>query len=336
VKILVIRSDNIGDLVLTTPVFAALRARFPGASIEALVNSYNAPVLAGHPDVDHVHVYTKRKHLEAGAARWREHARVVRQWLALRARRFDHVLVAAPGFQPRQVRLARTLRARHVSAFVPQGSAAPGVDLPVAYDAARGHHVEDTFRILGPLGIAGAPPPLRLAIEPPARRHFGALPLVGVHISARKPRNRWPEPHYARFMRELHDRSGVQFRLFWSPGDGDDPRHPGDDRMAARIAAQARGLPVDAYPTRTLRDLAHGIAACDAFVCSDGGAMHMAAALGKPILCFFGDSPASQWHPWGVTYRLLQPPTHDARDIAVEEALAAFAGLAAQVRPVAA
>ena len=41
-KILVVRRDNIGDLVLTTPVFRALRARHPGARIEALVNSYNA------------------------------------------------------------------------------------------------------------------------------------------------------------------------------------------------------------------------------------------------------------------------------------------------------
>lgn len=334
-KILVIRRDNIGDLVLTTPVFAALRARFPGASIEALVNSYNAPVLAGHPDVDRVHVYTKRKHRVAGTAGFAELSRAVRQWLELRARGYDHVLVAAPGFHPRQVRLARTLRARHVAAFVPPGHPPAGVDLPVRHDGASRHHVEDTFRIVQALGIAGPPPPLRLAIEAPAAPRLAATPLVGVHISARKPRNRWREPHYVQFMRALHDRGGMQFRLFWSPGDGDDPRHPGDDPMAARIAAQARGLPLEPCPTRTLRDLAHGIAACDAFVCSDGGAMHLAAALGKPILCFFGDSPAAQWHPWGVPYRLLQPASLDARDIGVEAALEAFTGLVAQLRAVA-
>ena len=59
-KILVLRRDNIGDLVLTTPVLAALRQRFPHARIEALVNSYSAPVLEGHPDIDRVRLQSLR------------------------------------------------------------------------------------------------------------------------------------------------------------------------------------------------------------------------------------------------------------------------------------
>jgi ADP-heptose:LPS heptosyltransferase len=58
--------------------------------------------------------------------------------------------------------------------------------------------------------------------------------------------------------------------------------------------------------------------------------MHIAAALRKPILCFFGDSPASYWHPWGVPYRLLQPESRNASDITVDEALASFLDLAAE------
>jgi hypothetical protein len=65
-KILVIRRDNIGDLVCTTPLIHALRTRFPKARLDLLVNSYNAPLLVGHPDVDHLYVYTKAKHRENG------------------------------------------------------------------------------------------------------------------------------------------------------------------------------------------------------------------------------------------------------------------------------
>ena len=65
-KILVIRRDNIGDLVCTTPLLAALRRAKPGAWIGALVNSYNAPVLERNPDVDAVIPYRKLKHLEPG------------------------------------------------------------------------------------------------------------------------------------------------------------------------------------------------------------------------------------------------------------------------------
>jgi len=61
-KILVIRRDNIGDLILTTPLIHALRQRFPEAWIGALVNTYNARVLEGNPDLDRVFVYKKTKH----------------------------------------------------------------------------------------------------------------------------------------------------------------------------------------------------------------------------------------------------------------------------------
>jgi ADP-heptose:LPS heptosyltransferase len=68
-SILVVRRDNIGDLVCTTPLFSALRRRYPQAWIGALVNSYNAPVLDRNPDLDGVVVYTKLKHLEPGDSR---------------------------------------------------------------------------------------------------------------------------------------------------------------------------------------------------------------------------------------------------------------------------
>ena len=61
-KILIIRRDNIGDLACTTPAIAVLRQHFPEAEIGALVNSYNAEVLRGNPNVDHVFVYQKLKH----------------------------------------------------------------------------------------------------------------------------------------------------------------------------------------------------------------------------------------------------------------------------------
>jgi ADP-heptose:LPS heptosyltransferase len=324
-KLLVVRRDNIGDLVLTTPVLRALRSRFPAARIDAFVNSYNAPVLAAHPDVDTVHAYTKAKHLEAGAAgNWIER---VRQVLALRAQRYDHVIVATPGYQPRQVRFARWLAPAHIAAFVPPGARVAGVDLAVAYDGpGERHHVEDTFRILAPLGIEGAPPAPRLARTAQTRR-AGVPPMVAIHVSARKPSSRWPEDRFPTLLRALHEEFGARFRLLWSPGAEDDPRHPGDDGKARRIAEACAALPLEKVVTRELPALIDALARCQAIVCSDGGAMHLAAALGMPVTCFFGDSNAGYWRPWGVPFRVLQPASRDVRDVSVAQARAAFRAL---------
>ena len=60
--------------------------------------------------------------------------------------------------------------------------------------------------------------------------------------------------------------------------------------------------------------------------------MHVAAALGRPIVCFFGKSDAARWRPWGVPHRLLQPASLDVADIGVEDALSACAALGESLR----
>ena len=59
--------------------------------------------------------------------------------------------------------------------------------------------------------------------------------------------------------------------------------------------------------------------------------MHLAAGLGKPIVCLFGKSDAARWYPWGVDHELLQKTGHDVADIAVEEVVAAFNRLESRI-----
>jgi ADP-heptose:LPS heptosyltransferase len=155
-----------------------------------------------------------------------------------------------------------------------------------------------------------------------------------VHISARKPSNRWSEDRFIALIREIHRREPAVFMLFWAPGAADDPKHPGDDAKARAIIEALKDVPIVACPTEQLGQLIGGLSICDRVICSDGGALHLAAALGKPILCFFGKSDARRWHPWGVPHVLLQPPSEDAADVSVAEAFAGFLRLTqASARP---
>jgi ADP-heptose:LPS heptosyltransferase len=340
-RFLVIRRDNIGDLVCTTPLLRLLRQRFPTARIDMLVNSYNEPVVENNPDVSHVYAYTKAKHRPAGRSVlgvfW-DRFKLLRH---LRAQHYDFAIVAGSHFLPKPLSLARQVKPRRIVGFVGgDHPAAAHVDVAVpCFEPRPVHQVEAMAPLLGPFGIVGPMPQMLVVPEPAAaasaQRTLAALgwqagsPTLAVHISARKPRQRWPEENFAVLMAELHRRHRLQFVLFWSPGDEDNPLHPGDDRKAARIIEATKGLPVYPFPTGTLKELIAGLSLCQRTVCSDGGAMHIAAALGKPIVCFFGNSDASVWYPWGVPHRLLQKPTADVKDIGVDEALAAYEELAA-------
>jgi heptosyltransferase III len=334
VKILVIRRDNIGDLVLTLPLIRAIRERFPDARIGAFVNTYNAPVLEGNPWIDAVYAYRKFHH-GSPASLLAAAGYNLRLLLALRAQAFDYAVLAGSGFLRRALRLARLAGAQHIVGFVPADRDAGAIDVPVEFGSPEGmHEAEDVFRLARAFGIECAPPPASLApdaaLVSAIRGRMSAKlgdapgPAVGIHISARKASQRWPVERFAALMRAIRDAGPARFMLFWSPGAPGNRQHPGDDGKARELLQALGDFPVFACETGRLTELVAGLSLCDRVVCSDGGAMHIAAALGKPIVCFFGNSPADRFHPWGVPYVLLQPPSRNVADVPVEQALGAY------------
>lgn len=173
-KFLVIRRDNIDDLVCTTPLFGALRARFPQAYIAALVNSYNLPVLENNRDIDALFAYTKAKHRPQGKTVLGVYWDRLRLLARLRKMGFDYVILAAPAFQPRSLGLARLLKPKHVIGFVEGEKGRRRIDIALPHTLpAPLQEAEDVFRLLAPLGIQGAPPPTRVVPtrwKLPARR----------------------------------------------------------------------------------------------------------------------------------------------------------------------
>jgi heptosyltransferase-3 len=199
------------------------------------------------------------------------------------------------------------------------------------------HESEDIFRLLHPLGISGQPPRLCVFADPAESmraqqaldRVSTATLTIGIHISARKISQRWPSTAFVQLIRRLREAYEARFMLFWSPGAEDNPLHPGDDNKAAEIMRGLADIPILAIPTQTLSELIAGLAACDYVICSDGGAMHLAAALDKPIVCFFGKSDAVRWRPWGVPHVVLQTSIREVYDIEPDAALSAFKQLLA-------
>lgn len=327
-SILVIRRDNIGDLVCTTPSITALRRHFPQAWIAALVNHYTRPVLDANPDLDAVFSYRKAKHRVAEESVPGIYWQRLRMLWQLRRRRIDCVILASPGHQPSAERLARFIRPKHIVGF-DNGSGLADLTVPAATGTA-GHQVENVFRVLGPLGIEGPPPPLRLVPDAArvsafrARLPGGAGPVVGVHISAREADRRWPDASFAELIARLNGECDARVVLTWAPGSRERRDFPGDDDSAQRLCASLPGAKLIALPTQSLADLIASLALCDYVVCSDGGPVHLASALGRPVVCFFGSERPELWHPWKVPYRLLQPASRKVADIAVDEAVSAF------------
>ncbi|HEX5393464.1 MAG TPA: glycosyltransferase family 9 protein [Rhodocyclaceae bacterium] len=314
-KILVIRRDNIGDLVCTTPMIHMLRQAYPDAWIGVLATSYNVAVLDRNPDADEVFRYRKAKHRGPGESVWGIWLETAGLLWRLRRRGIDLAIAASPGGE----RYARSIAARQIISEKPSG--------PM-------HEVERCAAMLKPLGIEFKPGPLVLVPDQAMANRLAERSLlkvatgrrIAVHISARRPAQRWPGERFVELIRNMLQTSeATQVMLFWSPGAQDDPAHPGDDEKLAEIMAGCAGdSRVIPMRTSALAELIAGLSLCDVMVCSDGGAMHIAAGLGKPIICMFGDSDDRRWHPWGVPHQVLRPDSHNVMDVHVSDVLAAL------------
>lgn len=336
-KILIIRRDNIGDLVCTTPAIRELRKHYPTSEMAVLANSYNASVLRGNPDVDKLFVYEKLKHSEGPVAKLT--ALVDRLFLIVKLRlwRPDVTILAKGSFDRHGLRFARQIGANNVIGYLPPGGQIR--DMPdIGVDnclRTQGHEVEHVGNLLKPLGINSNMG--QLCVYPDSMLVLGLQPKVhancakiGLHISAREIERRWGLENFVALTKKLLEQDPkLQVLLFWAPGQANDLKHPGDDdsaKLLIQLVSNQRLVPL---ATESLDQLIAAISLCDLFVGTDGGALHLAAGLKKPIVALFENIPSklSHWYPWQVPFRVVYGERPEVSSIDLQPIISAIESL---------
>jgi ADP-heptose:LPS heptosyltransferase len=265
--------------------------------LDVVTNAYVAPVLKGNHFIDALYVYHKSKHGHTSFFK------VIYERLKLifhlRQYHYDYILA----FDTRALNLTRFLRKTKVLT-------------PIIFWTNQ-TEVERAWELGQRMGLKGLPGPLTLPLhlyDPSS--DIKNIQTIGIHISARRIKQQYPITAWATLIRKLHDMDPkLTFHIFWSPGDLHNPMHPGDDEKADTLKNTLKNLPIQFISTPTLESLMEGLQRCGSMMMSDGGAMHMAAALNRPIIALFGDSNAKRWRPWGVPYTIMQSETGDVKDI---------------------
>lgn len=328
-KILLIRRDNIGDLVCTTPAIAALRQHYPEAEIGVLVNSYNAEVLRGNPNIHHLFVYQKLKH--AGHLLGRFKALVERLKLIAKLRRWqpDVTVLAKSSYERHGLNFARLINAKNVIGYLP-GNPAEAKGLPdigmEAPDFTAHHEVQLVSDLLRPLVIEEALGPLQVfpdaqVVATLKSQLPNAAKRIALHISAREAERRWGIANFIALTKHLlQTQPETQVLLFWSPGKADDPHHPGDDEAAGLLIEAVQSARLVPMPTQNLTELIAALSLCDLFIGTDGGALHLAAALNKPSVALFENLPSklNHWYPWRVPCRVVHGEKPEVASIEIE------------------
>lgn len=325
-NILVIRRDNIGDMVCTTPLLEGLKLAFPQAKITVLVNKIAEDVVSHNPHIDRLYVYKKAKHRAKNETTIGVYWQRLKIMLALRQTRFDATILANPVACKYSLRLAKMAGAHNII-----GAALPGMQLdrPFSKSDFHGEHqVEHTYSYLSAL-TESAPsiPPVQLFLSSAERdaanaRIAASFPapgkIYGVHISSRSPKRRWAVESYAAFINKLLEDEQARVLVFWSPQGTLDPDDKGDAARTDELMQLINSPRVVRYPTASVRELMAGFDRCEQILCSDGGQMHLAAGLHKKQVVFFGDTNARLWHPWSGEYQIMQTASGECQDISPE------------------
>jgi len=329
-KILFIRRDNIGDLICTTPAIHAVREKYPAAKIGILVNTYNADVVNNNPDIDKVYIYEKAKHApdKSKLSVWFNNLKVLRE---IRKEKYD-IAIGCGSYSPRLARYTFLTGAKTRIGYIKKGlEQSKFYNMPMFEPEKTLHEVENTYNLLSPLGINGVPSSLRaFPMDDEAEKIRNSLnmsgskketPLIAFHISSRRPENRWPAEKFIELGNLISNHSHAAILLLWSPGSEKNVYHPGDDEKAEIIKQSIKPEPI-VYKTTRLRELIAALSLSSLVVCCDGGAMHIAAALKKPVVTIWGSTNPDKWAPWRTEHIILKNG-RDASMVPVDDVFAA-------------
>lgn len=298
-RILIVRTSALGDVVHALPVLTALRRNLPEAKIGWVVEEGMAPVLAGHPDLDELLVVRLRK--------WRrlsiQGVRELGGFLSALDRFAPEVVLDLMGNHKAGVISALTLADRRIGYARPyrrEPSSAVWISQPVV---PRGTHAVDRMlSLLDGLGLPAEPADFGggklFRQEPAAARELleaDGEPFVLLHPGAGWANKRYPPAWWGKAARLLRDRTGLPTWVAAAPneeelGAGVEAASAG----AARVVS-APDLPMLAALIRRARLVMGG----------DSGPTHLAQALGTPVLMLMGPTDPDRHGPYGAPENAL-------------------------------
>jgi lipopolysaccharide heptosyltransferase II len=313
-RVLLIRLDNLGDVLVTTPAFHAVRESLPGASLTLLASPVGAQAGRLNHDLADVIVYESPQ-MDPWQRLPQDSARELRMVEQLRARRFDGAIIFTSFRQS-------SLPAAYLCylADIPLRHAA-SIDGPGSLLTSRHkhpermmHEVERGLDLVAALGMHTEATDLVLDVPQAARsalrdrlaaivwnRASRTAPLIVVHPGCSMPARTYPPELFVQAIDALVARRGARVALSGAAGE-----RPLAEQIHARLAPEAQAATTVLAGELAFEEFCALIAHADLVLTNNTGPMHMAAALKTPVVALFAlTNPPEQWGPWRVPHRLL-------------------------------
>jgi len=318
-KIIVIKLRHIGDVLLSVPVFRALRENYPQAHISAIVNSGTEDVLTGNPLINEVIVFDRGIKKINPLQKYLKELSFLKM---IRAKGFDMAVDLTSG--DRAAVISRVSGARYRLAYTPGNNGFFGKKYLYTHLARKDggqHMVLQNLDVVKQFGISTDNLGVDIFIPEDARKFVKNIlvnsntsegsRIVHIHPTSRWFFKCWKDEYMAEVISWLIDK-GIKVIVTSSPDKkeldkakkilslaGDSPDSTARPPHADKPVNLGQSLQlIDLCGKTTIKQLAAISEASDIFFGVDSAPMHIAAAVGKPVIALFGPT-GDAWKPWG-------------------------------------
>ena len=300
-RILIVRTDRIGDVILSTPVITAARQAWPNAYIAMMVSPLTRELVEGNPYLDEVIVYDKDDKQKSWLASFLFSQKIKRY-------RFDLALILHP-----------TSRVHLVTFFA-------GIKRRVGYNRKLGflltdriahlkqeglrHELDYTLDIVRHLGVEPQDKKITIPLTEEAKKEAARIflqegidsnkTLVAIHPGASCPSKVWPSERFAAVADRLISDYGCLVLFVCGPKD---------IKRVEAVLGQMKNKAFNLAGRLSLMQLAAVLGRCKLFISCDSGPVHISAGVGTPVISIFGRNQAGlsprRWGPLGPRDRVI-------------------------------
>lgn len=303
-RILVIRTDRLGDVVLSTPVLTALRQKFPHAFIAMLLRPYTAELVAGHPHVDAILC----DDVENENRSFQGFLHLVKR---IKEGRFDVSIVLHPSLRLAVLCWLARIPLRIGSGYRAYSFLFNRKIFQHRKNSGR-HELDLNFDLLKPLGISQGPISFALAVPENARQRVHALllehgiaddtPYVVLHPGSGGSAMDWPSDRFAALADKIQQEQGFRVVVTGNKYEA---------ILVDRMSTHAQ-KPFIRFDGRLgIKEMLALLSRAQMMVANSTGPLHMAVAMGTPVVGLFCPLQACsplRWGPYNREDSVLMPP----------------------------
>ena len=300
-RILIVRTDRIGDVLLSTPVIKALRDAYPHTYIAMMVSPYAKDIIDGNPYLDEVIIYDKDN-------RHKNWFSSMRFTTKLKKKKFDLALILHP-----------TNRV-HLLTFFARIPRRIGYDRKMGFlltdrirhtkQLGQKHELEYNLDLVRYLDIQPQDKTLFMPIRAESEKWVESIfrqegisqqdKLLAIHPQASCPSKIWPNERFAEAADRLIEKYGFKVLLITGPKD---------IVLAQNVIKHMHYPAINLSGRTSVSQLASVLKRCRLFISNDSGPVHIASAVGTPVISIFGRNQKglspTRWGPTGKNDRIL-------------------------------